>query len=568
MKYFFKSLIIIFIIVLNSKSIKSQVVYEEAVAIVNNKTITGWHFTKSYINHLRTSGKNDTGEERYNHLDLLIDNQLLAQQFDTVYSGDGSYEVYTDKVERKLRSDIFFNRAFIDTLSDISDLQLREAFFKSKMKLYARQLFFSDSLEAKRRYSQLKKGNNFIEIANEVYNTTKFDSLAGYLGELTYFSVDPNVAEVIFDLRAGEYSTPIRSRFGYHIILVEQRIANPLITEAEFQSKFKGINDQEKRRVLSLKGDEFVREYMKGLKVKVSFDNAEQLYDVLSNINSSSSNQSITQKAPKNFASSEDVEFVRQVFSPTSILATYTYMGVEKTFTVQDYLFWLEFIPLQEAQFKTIASIGRALKKQVFSDAANEFDLENDAVYKFEKSYNLTNYKAWYVKNHLIELPQVQIPENVINDAIKKSTVNKIKSVHISGWTIKTSNFEDAYTIKQKISEDSKKPSDFDEYVFYKNDEIENIGELNKEILRALLKELIIVGSTEHFYIVYIEDRIIEYELIQESKEDIKTSLGNTYNIASKLLELRKEASIQINSLNFESLMTHFDDPSLTGVKQ
>ncbi len=82
--------------------------------------------------------------------------------------------------------------------------------------------------------------------------------------------VDDAFAEAAFSLGAGEFSEPVQSRFGYHIIRAENIVRSALLTESEFQTRRGGIGKRARIRKSRLAGDRFVREFMSDANVVVN----------------------------------------------------------------------------------------------------------------------------------------------------------------------------------------------------------------------------------------------------------------------------------------------------------
>jgi peptidyl-prolyl cis-trans isomerase C len=88
--------------------------------------------------------------------------------------------------------------------------------------------------EAKAIIAELQKGGDFAKIAKE---KSKDPVAAQQGGDLGYFTKDAMVepfANAAFAMKKGEISKePVKSQFGYHIIKVEDRRAQPQPTEEE-----------------------------------------------------------------------------------------------------------------------------------------------------------------------------------------------------------------------------------------------------------------------------------------------------------------------------------------------
>lgn len=537
---------------------------QEHLLQVNGDSISTWYFTRSYIHHLRSTGLNDTREERYAHLDVLINEILLAQQVDDLSLNDDEQNFFKEKVKKKVRSDIFYNRAFMDTLSLPSDLQVRNAFMKSKMKIYTSQLFFTDQAQAEEYFQRIKAGESFTDLANELYDLAEYDSLAGYLGEMTYFSVDADVAEILFDMRAGQISQPVRSRFGYHIFRVEERIANPLITEAEFQYRYEGVTDQEKRRILAMKGDQFVRDYMGSLRISVDTTAVRQLYTAISAI-SSEADDPIQQVIPRESLSDQEIQFVSSRLNPQTTVATYEHLGNVKSFTVADYLFWLEFIPFGEARYRTMASVGRALRDQVFSEAAAELDLQNDPDFQFEMEYHMDNYNSWRVKKHLLEQKRIPVPDTVLIQAFRNFGLNTVKEAIVTGWVIETDTFQEARAMKEMIASGNLEPEDQPGFRAFDREDVRTLTDLRTYFFKVIPGSVHVLSTEEGSFLMYVHSRELIRDEFEDVRDEVLKRLGNSYNITYSLKELRKNATIEVDTTRFEKLMEHFNDPALRG---
>ncbi|OYV03211.1 hypothetical protein CGW93_01990, partial [candidate division bacterium WOR-3 4484_18] len=68
----------------------------------------------------------------------------------------------------------------------------------------------------------------------------------GDLGWLRAGSLDPKLERIVFSLRAGQFSLPVRTKSGYHIVLVEDR--HPL-TVKPFAEERKSITNTLSRRL-------------------------------------------------------------------------------------------------------------------------------------------------------------------------------------------------------------------------------------------------------------------------------------------------------------------------------
>jgi peptidyl-prolyl cis-trans isomerase C len=92
----------------------------------------------------------------------------------------------------------------------------------------ARHILVETEDQAKAILADLKKGGDFAAIAKE---KSKDPGAAAQGGDLGYFTKDqmvPEFAEVAFKLDKGKLSDPVKSQFGWHIILVEDKRNKPV----------------------------------------------------------------------------------------------------------------------------------------------------------------------------------------------------------------------------------------------------------------------------------------------------------------------------------------------------
>jgi peptidyl-prolyl cis-trans isomerase C len=96
--------------------------------------------------------------------------------------------------------------------------------------VHARHILVGTEDEAKAIEDQLKKGDDFAELAKQ---KSKDPSGAADGGDLGYFTKDqmvPEFADAAFKLDKGQISDPIHTQFGWHIIKVEDKRTKPTPT--------------------------------------------------------------------------------------------------------------------------------------------------------------------------------------------------------------------------------------------------------------------------------------------------------------------------------------------------
>jgi len=77
---------------------------------------------------------------------------------------------------------------------------------------------------------RLKKGEDFVKVAEEVTEDPSGKTNGGDLGFFTKEQMVPEFSDVAFKLDKGQISDPVKTQFGWHVIKVEEKRVKPLPT--------------------------------------------------------------------------------------------------------------------------------------------------------------------------------------------------------------------------------------------------------------------------------------------------------------------------------------------------
>lgn len=357
---------------------------QRPVATVDGTPITVADFERAYIAALISTGADDTRAARYRHLHTLIDQHLLAAEARRRgLEADAAFQTFIERALRKATGTRFFEMTALDTLPPPADAELRDAFARSRQQVAVRHLFYRDPAQAQAAYERLRRGRDFLDEAQSAFGLAAFDSSAGYLGPIRYFSVDDAFAEVAFSLGVGDFSAPFRSRYGYHIVRVEDKVIAPILTESAYQARKAGIASQLRQRRRRLAGDAFIRRFMAERRVEVQPQGIAALARAIDDLAHDAAPQPVA-VLQGNETAGIDPGALRAALTSETVLATYTLGEQPYTFTAGDYAFWLPDLPFQEAQDRTAASVGRALRNEVLARAGAARGLAADSLVQRE----------------------------------------------------------------------------------------------------------------------------------------------------------------------------------------
>jgi peptidyl-prolyl cis-trans isomerase C len=100
----------------------------------------------------------------------------------------------------------------------------------------ARHILVKTEDEAKAIIVELDKGADFAKLADEKSEDKGGGETGGELGYFTKDKMVPEFADAAFAMKPGEHSkVPVKSKFGWHVILVEDRRAAPPPTLEEMK---------------------------------------------------------------------------------------------------------------------------------------------------------------------------------------------------------------------------------------------------------------------------------------------------------------------------------------------
>lgn len=145
-----------------------------------------------------------------------------------------------DTPEFKLKLDMARTKLLMDAIltaeakAAVTDDAMKKVYAEAakqmgeEQEVRARHILVETEDQAKAILADLKKGGDFAAIAKE---KSKDPGSGAQGGDLGYFAKDqmvPEFAEVAFKLDKGKTSDPVKSQFGWHIILVEDKRTKPV----------------------------------------------------------------------------------------------------------------------------------------------------------------------------------------------------------------------------------------------------------------------------------------------------------------------------------------------------
>lgn len=233
-------LVIIFLTsLLFNSHLKSQqlALPKQTLAEIGDYKINLNDFKIRYEEYLFSSGLKDNIVTRKAILNNAI-NEIILEKFDD-NSKIFSNPEYKREIEwaRKQTLLAYLKDQLVYAKITASDEEVRDAFYKSNVKIAARHLYCQTEEEANAVFQLLQTGSTFDELAKQLFTDSTLQNNGGYLGYFSWGEMDPAFEDAAYTLQVNEISKPVRLKNGFSIIKVEDRVPLPIMTENEFLNK-------------------------------------------------------------------------------------------------------------------------------------------------------------------------------------------------------------------------------------------------------------------------------------------------------------------------------------------
>lgn len=212
-------------LVLNFES-HAQIQDREVLFTIDEKPYYVDEFIRVYKKGLQFE-KNTSKKELDSYLDLFITYKLKvekAKQLGLQNKGDYYYELNVNRQElfQNYLYDIPVVKKLVQEAYDRLQKQINSAHILVSVDIYANP---EDTLKAYRKIEAIRdkslKGENFTDLAHHYSDDLATKEQGGNLGYHTVFGIEYPLENVMYHTDKGSISKPVRTKYGYHIIKVE-----------------------------------------------------------------------------------------------------------------------------------------------------------------------------------------------------------------------------------------------------------------------------------------------------------------------------------------------------------
>jgi len=197
-------------------------------AKVNGEVISINELKQTYADNQQIKDKVPFEEFYAKTLDVFVNSKLVYQAAkEAKIEETPEYKRQLVTAKEDLARKLYLEKQVEERVTDKAIQDLYNDYkskFESQKEIKAKHILVDSEEKAKEVINKLKKGEDFVKLANE-YSRDQ--------AELGYFTADmmvPEFSKAAFAMNKGAYSTtPVKTEFGYHVILVEDiRASKPL----------------------------------------------------------------------------------------------------------------------------------------------------------------------------------------------------------------------------------------------------------------------------------------------------------------------------------------------------
>jgi peptidyl-prolyl cis-trans isomerase C len=204
---------------------------DPVLARVNGAPITQSQLTPLIDQYREKSKKDIVGkEERLRILQGLITRELILQQKESKdLRKDERIVRKVKELEDQLVVGAFLEK-YVRKQFTVTDEEIKEYYeqnltkFVSPPKVKARHILLRTRKEAEQVMEKLRDKGDFAKLAKEYSTDLPMALEGGSMGTIEKGRTLPELEKVLFTLNVGETSGIVETRFGFHILTVDERI--------------------------------------------------------------------------------------------------------------------------------------------------------------------------------------------------------------------------------------------------------------------------------------------------------------------------------------------------------
>ena len=205
------------------------------LAVVNGVPVTQDRLTAVVAAYEQKRKRAVNADEKRQLLDNLITRRLILQK-DSVQAMRDNPQVAAriQELEEELLVELYLKERIASKVT-VSDAEIEAYYeqhrheFSSPPKVVARHILLRNREEAEKVLALLGQDEDFSELAKQWSIDLPMALKGGTMGTIEKGKTLPELEEALFQLQPGEVSEIVETRFGYHILTIDEHIARSFI---------------------------------------------------------------------------------------------------------------------------------------------------------------------------------------------------------------------------------------------------------------------------------------------------------------------------------------------------
>ena len=223
---------------------KADAADKGVAAKINGEVVYINDLKQSYADHPQIKDRVSFEEFYAKTLDVFVNSKLVYQAAKAAKIEETpEYQRQLVTAKEDLARKLYLEKKVDEKVTDEEIKKLYDEYvskFESQKEVKAKHILVDTEEKAKEVIAKLKKGEDFVKLAQE-YSKDQVD-----LGYFTKEVMVPEFSNAAFAMNKGEYSkTPVKTEFGYHVILLEDVRASKPLTLKEVEPQLKNMVTQQ-----------------------------------------------------------------------------------------------------------------------------------------------------------------------------------------------------------------------------------------------------------------------------------------------------------------------------------
>ncbi|MCD6375473.1 MAG: peptidylprolyl isomerase [Caldisericaceae bacterium] len=362
------------------------------VARVGQYPITLEEFRLAYLELLKKPGVFDSADLREQFLEELINRHLLANEArKTGLQHDEKLQARVEAYYEKALREAHY-KAVIEPKVQLDSNEVKAVYSYTRQQRKLKHLYFKTKAAADSAYQQLKAGASWMELAGHVFKHGQLARTGGDLGWVHWDQMEYEMAMTAFGQKKGTISQPVKSTYGYHLLLVEDLKIDPFITEEDFLAH----REATRKLVLAKRGAALARDYIEQKMANVKIEAKPSVMKAVGQ-----HFKKVFQRTPSPFDNMQTFQ-LREVELTGLERGLWDFRNEVLVYingqplTVKKFLYALNFVPYRYVRQSFKTALDFVIRDQVLTAEAKAMDLE--------KRFPFVRLKKQILEDYLLQL--------------------------------------------------------------------------------------------------------------------------------------------------------------------